>query len=116
MPRFALKSCVPQLGPFVSLENSSGLTVHPSSYGTGLILANPVSLYNRYSEIWKLGSVFRNWDLHAIVVCTRKFKSLWLLEKESKTQLKLMLCALIIHTPQGRGITAARIKVFLRHL
>lgn len=78
----------------------------------GLMLANPVSLYNRYSEIWKLGSVFRNWDLHSVVPGTSKLKSLWLLGKESKTWLKLMLCVLIIHTPQGRGITAAMIEVF----
>lgn len=76
------------------------------------MLANPVSLYNRYSEIWKLGSVFRNWDLHSVVPGTSKLKSLWLLGKESKTWLKLMLCVLIIHTPQGRGITAAMIETF----
>lgn len=111
MPRFALKSCMPQLGPSSSLENSSGLPVD-----AGLMLANPVSLYNRYSEIWKLGSLFKNRDLHSIALPTSKSKSLWLLERESKTWLKLMLCALIIHSPQGRGITAARIKVFLRYL
>lgn len=67
MPRFALKSCMPQLGPFASLENSSGLTVHHASCGCwALMLANPVSLYNRYSEVWKLGSAFGKRDLHSV--------------------------------------------------
>lgn len=76
------------------------------------MLANPVSLYNGYSEIWKSGSVFRNWDLYSVVLPTSKLKSLWLLEKESETRLKLMSCALIPQTPQGRGITAAAIYIF----
>lgn len=53
----------------------------------GLMLANPVSIYNRYSDIWKSESVLSS-STHQH---RRKLKYLWLLEHERKIRFSVKI-------------------------